>query len=223
MKLTPANLLEIQAAIPQLQTRVVAITRLVRQRLYDRVRRAFLHDARRVPAGAAESRLPATAPQRDPQDAVERPRGQFPSHFPPLRPSATSSPSSCTFFFFFSSCSAREGKQFRPAGNDAGNGRILRGRFDFRRAKLARLSPHFGGREKGGNDTRRRSFFFFFSLVASFSRIFRGKRNRGPHGGTSRCRLRQVAVPKIRGAWIARACADTCFLLFCFAGGNVRM
>lgn len=52
--LTSASFLKVAAAIAELQTRVIAVTRLVADGLYDGVRRRFLHDAGRVSTGTAQ-------------------------------------------------------------------------------------------------------------------------------------------------------------------------
>lgn len=63
--LTPARLLEVRAAVPQLQTRVVAVARLVVQVLDDGVDGGLLDDTGRVPPRTAQLRLPARAALRE--------------------------------------------------------------------------------------------------------------------------------------------------------------
>lgn len=53
--------LEVGAAVAELETRVIAVARLVRGILDDGVDGRLLDDARRVPAGTAEFRLEAAA------------------------------------------------------------------------------------------------------------------------------------------------------------------
>lgn len=56
-----AGLLEVVAAIGELETRVVAVARLVARALDNRVRRLLLNDAARVPALATELRRAAAS------------------------------------------------------------------------------------------------------------------------------------------------------------------
>lgn len=62
--LTSAGVLEVRAAVAELEARVVAVARLVAEVLDDCVDGRLLHDAGGVPARTAELRLPAAAAGR---------------------------------------------------------------------------------------------------------------------------------------------------------------
>lgn len=96
MARTAAGLLEVVAAIGELEARVIAVARLVARALDNRVRRLLLNDAARVPALAAELRGAAASGggpvngqgyQRGDDDQPGQPGRVLPPHSP--RDSAT--------------------------------------------------------------------------------------------------------------------------------------
>lgn len=90
---TAAGLLEVVAAISELETSVIAVTRFIAGTLDNRVRRLLLYNATRIPALAAKLRGPATSGSGDVRQGNQRDDDQpgqrhvLPPHSP--RDSAT--------------------------------------------------------------------------------------------------------------------------------------